>query len=170
MLLRYGRSTSSQCHWAIRREGTRKYWNQFWLARNKALIFAAASNSGGQGHISIAFPARLKEEVIVVFSSRPDGTRSGFNPIPMPKTWNFSILGENVKAAWPVGMNGQAVKIGEGNDITNIMSGTSVAMPIAAGIAAIVLEFAKNRRRLPNFTEDELDMLGTHAGMQEVLD
>ncbi|KUJ11431.1 subtilisin-like protein, partial [Mollisia scopiformis] len=93
------------------------------------LIFAAASNNGTQKRVT--FPAWLTG-VICVHSAMANGAASLFNPDASPPR-NFSILGENLKSAW--------IRSPGNPNAEKVMSGTSMATPIAAGVAALVLEF-----------------------------
>jgi hypothetical protein len=87
------------------------------------MIFAAASNDGGND--SLAFPAR-EDQVICIGSTDGEGNKSNFTPAP--HVYNkFSTIGEAVKSSWPGGENQRK-------------SGTSYATPIAAGIAALVMD------------------------------
>jgi subtilisin family serine protease len=97
--------------------------------KNDIIIFAAASNVGGNNTgPPIAYPARRKD-VICVFSTDYQGNPSGFNPQRDENRYSFSTLGENVESAW-VTADGSYRKT---------LSGTSVATPIAAGIAAVII-------------------------------
>ncbi|KLU93141.1 hypothetical protein MAPG_12079 [Magnaporthiopsis poae ATCC 64411] len=99
------------------------------------VIFAAASNNGSRE--MIAFPARFCG-VICVNSASADGRASPFNPVAdFPN--NFAVLGENVRSAW-ISPQPNAARHGE----TKIMSGTSMASPIAAAIFSLLLEVALN--------------------------
>ena len=95
-------------------------------AAKDILIFAAASNGGGND--GLAFPAR-EDQVICIGSTDGEGNKSDFTPGPHVCK-NFSTLGEAVKSSWPGGTNQRK-------------SGTSYATPIAAGIAALVLDFMR---------------------------
>ncbi|KAK4206459.1 hypothetical protein QBC37DRAFT_300762 [Rhypophila decipiens] len=89
------------------------------------LMFAAASNKGGNQKRSK--PA-LKANVICVHACDGMGNKGDMNPNPIKKGDNFAFLGVKVRSEWkkkPV-----------------YKSGTSFATPIAAAIAANILEFA----------------------------
>jgi hypothetical protein len=92
------------------------------------LIFAAASNNGGLS--GRARPARY-DGVICIHASDGKGNKGGMNPTPMANRDNFATLGVAVPSRW------------KGENVWK--TGTSFATPIAAGIAANVLEFANNR-------------------------
>lgn len=98
------------------------------------IMFAAASNNGGNS--GRAYPAD-DLDVICVHSTDGEGNKSGFSPSPHEDALNFSILGEEVESSWPQGVD-------DHGEIVRQMSGTSVATPIVAGIAATVLAFARN--------------------------
>ncbi|KAF2654351.1 hypothetical protein K491DRAFT_600940 [Lophiostoma macrostomum CBS 122681] len=111
---------------------------------NQTLMFAAASNDGA--NLGRAFPAKYPG-VFCIHSTDGNGNPSAFNPTADEKDVNFSLLGEHVVSHWPAGKNGH-------NDIVNVMSGTSVATPIAAGLAASVLSFVR-QQELGLSTESE---------------
>lgn len=96
------------------------------------IMFAAASNSGASLHHPIAFPASLRQ-VICINSTDGYGNPSDFNPPPTADR-TLSIIGESVEAAWPTTLSEKE---------TQRRSGTSVATPIAAGIAALILEYSR---------------------------
>jgi subtilisin family serine protease len=96
------------------------------------IIFAAGGNSGGTTRNPILFPASLRQ-VICISSTDAFNKPSKFNPPATPDR-TLSILGEAVTAAWPIAR-------GEGE--TSVQSGSSIATPIAVGVAALVLEYVK---------------------------
>lgn len=104
---------------------------------NQTLMFAAASNDGA--NLGRAFPAKYPS-VFCIHSTDGNGNPSLFNPTADDKDVNFSLLGENVHSHWPLGKNGH-------DDHVNAMSGTSVATPIAAGLAASVLSFVRQQEQ-----------------------
>ncbi|KAM7202539.1 Peptidase S8/S53 domain containing protein [Rhypophila sp. PSN 637] len=98
------------------------------------ILLAAASNSGANPRFPISFPASMRQ-VICVHSSDGNGNPSTLNP-PATPDCNFTILGEHVAAAWPRRL------YTERTDNLRVASGTSIATPIAAGFAALILEYA----------------------------
>jgi subtilisin family serine protease len=102
-----------------------------------ALVFAAASNDGA--NFGRAFPAKYPG-VFCIHATDGNGRPSAFNPTADDKDVNFSLLGENVLSHWPAGTKGH-------NQPVNTMSGTSVATPIAAGLAASILSFIRQQEQ-----------------------
>ncbi|PHH77791.1 hypothetical protein CDD82_3358 [Ophiocordyceps australis] len=103
----------------------------------QTLLFAAASNDGA--NFGRAFPAK-HPNVFCIHSTDGNGNPSPFNPTAEGKNVNFSLLGEHVSSHWPAGKKGH-------NQDVNAMSGTSVATPIAAGLAASVLSFVRQQEQ-----------------------
>ena len=118
------------------------------------LLFAAASNSGGNQDCT--YPARF-DHVFCINSCDGNGNKSSFTPNPTTGKKAYSILGEGIFAA----------------QASSRISGTSYATPIAAGLAASLIEFAKQswpedgdeveRKRL-------FEHLHTDAGMASLFD
>jgi hypothetical protein len=91
--------------------------------QKKKILFAAASNEGSRNSRS-AFPGRHCA-VLCIHSAKGWSTPSYYNPPAVGNEDNFSVLGEGV-----------AISAGD----RNRLRGTSIATPIAAGIAALILE------------------------------
>jgi len=96
------------------------------ISRN-ILIFACASNAGA--NYNITFPARLPR-VFCIGSADGLGTQSDFSP-PFPGEEKFSALGEAVLGARS-GTDGEIRK-----------DGTSISTPIAAGLAALLIQYTR---------------------------
>ena len=110
------------------------------FAHSKGVItVAAASNSGGNS--PIAWPARM-DEVLCIFATDSLGNPCKFTPNPDNRSDNFGVLGEEVPSYWPPHLK-QGLRVRK--------SGTSTATPIAAAIAAILLDFV----RLSLYTEPQ---------------
>ena len=129
--------------------GFERYSAEIHRAMNHAyahgiIMVAAASNDGTNPLIPIAYPARQLGIVLCINSADSWGNKSAFNPPPAAHRDNFSILGENVASIWPglifsesVGRDADSEHVGTWKRL----SGTSVATPIAAAIAASVIQF-----------------------------
>lgn len=118
------------------------------------LVFAAASNNNGNRTNPIGFPARVREHVICINSSSSQNHKSIFSPPGAGWRRNFSVVGEGLEAAWAP-TQGLMVR-----------NGTSCATPIGAGIAALVIEYS--RQKLSPRIERANDLFTT-AGMNKVL-
>jgi hypothetical protein len=95
--------------------------------------------------------------VLTINSADTLGSPSLYNPPPVARGDNFSALGEHVASAWPLAL-------GEGP--TKRLSGLSVATMVAAGIAALVLEFAGQEGKM--LSPEVQQVLRTSQGMCEV--
>jgi len=120
------------------------------------IMFAATSNSGGNH--GIAYPANQFSRVICINSTDGQGNSSKFSPNPHPQNENFATLGEAVNSSWPSALD---------VNCTRRKSGTSFATPIAAGIAAVVLEYAM--QKLPVDKYAVTGRLRSCEGMKAVL-
>lgn len=128
---------------------------------NKILFLAAASNYGTRRPMT--FPARMPD-VITIHAADYTGTAANTNPAIVYGK-QFTILGVDVKSAW---IPTEASRV----PATHSMSGTSVATPVAAGVAALVLEFAMQRDVTDKDTDNILgflrDYLKRQHGMNSV--
>ena len=101
------------------------------------IMFAAASNAGKSA--KRAFPAKYSPWVVGIHASDGKGADGGINPAPESGA-NFMTLGMGLEL-----MERQLVFAGETQIPaykTVYRSGTSFAAPIAAGVAATVLDLA----------------------------
>lgn len=96
----------------------------------KTLIFAAASNRGFSSEIT--YPGCLSKysKLICLFAAAGDGDPQTLrlNPAAVPKTYNFSLLGEGIKIS----------------PKDRPCRGTSYSTAIAAAIAASIMDFANH--------------------------
>lgn len=97
-------------------------------------MFAAASNAGKNLPEGIAWPAQ-EENVICIHSADGLGRPSDFTPSPK-ENMRIMVLGEYIRSSWPEKLKAP--------DNLKHMSGTSCAAPIAAGIAAVILDYARS--------------------------
>lgn len=102
-------------------------------ASSGVLMFAAASNDGKNRPDGVAWPAS-DPNVICVHSGDGNGNASTFTPEPQD-SMRIMVLGECIRSAWP-----EKLQCPRGS---KLMSGTSCAAPIAAGIAALVLDYGR---------------------------
>lgn len=117
------------------------------------LLFAAASNEGGNMHR--AFPAR-HPLVFCIHGTDGMGNPCTYNPTPERNQLNLATLGDAIKSAWPY------VNASDPRFVRK--SGTSFSTPIAAAFAAVVLLYV--RQRLP----DKAAVFKWHDKMREVFE
>jgi subtilisin family serine protease len=117
------------------------------------LMFAAASNCGGNG--SRTYPA-WDERVICVHALDGRGSPSrSLNPsVDDYPNDNFGTLGVAIKCSW--------------QKKTVYKTGTSFATPVAAGIAALVLEYMDQSYALKEVDEERYKTFRTCYGMRQI--
>jgi subtilisin family serine protease len=119
--------------------------------RGKILIASAANSGGNSGR---AYPAK-DERVICMHASDGMGNESyGINPSALPNSDNFTTLGLGIQFSWC--------------DKPMWKSGTSYSAPIAAGIAASILDVVKNPALDGKIPLEQLVELGTGHGMKKI--
>ncbi len=128
------------------------------------IIFSAAANDTTNESIPVRFPARMKD-VICVFSSNSNGLSSSFNPPSRYDRENFMFPGENIEGAWPSNIPAEKTVTRKGA-VYKAQDGTSCATPIAAAVAAGILEFVWQERE---HTIRRSELLKEYSGMREVL-
>ncbi|KAG4444053.1 hypothetical protein IFR05_000513 [Cadophora sp. M221] len=115
----------------------------------KKLVFAAAANEGGLQ--PRAHPASVPG-VICIHAADGFGDPASFNPTADEGDDNFSTAGVGIESKW------------KGNPV--FKSGTSFATPVAAGIAASILDFARTHLMKEH---DTPDFFGSYVGMRLLL-
>lgn len=122
----------------------------------RVLMFAAASNGGANQ--DRAYPAR-DPHVVCIHSTDSDGNRSRFSPTALSHDINLATIGEAVQSAWPVNLCDPNFN----PDCIECKSGTSYATPIAVGMAAFLMQYA--RLHLPDLAH----LLKRQSKMKDVL-
>ncbi|KAK5991532.1 Subtilisin BL-like protein [Cladobotryum mycophilum] len=119
---------------------------------NKVLLFASATNHGLTAVNSVQFPARASE-VICVDAAQPLGRAA-----------DFSIADERDRGMERFSAPGHGYKSPISSEFKD---GSSFASPVAAGIAALVLEFARQAPLYKN--QGVQDSLRRREGMVRIL-
>lgn len=127
---------------------------------SNVIVLAAASNNGGNKPLS--WPAR-EPTVFNIYATNGYGNSYERNPTQRRRDDNFAVLGSCVKGWWN---SGEKV----------IRSGTSVATPIAAGLASLTIHFLRQHKvkyaQRRDCSEEELDELcqriSTYPGMRRI--
>ena len=134
----------------------------------EVLMFASASDCGGNNRIT--WPAR-DERVICINATTGNGNKYPATPTPRRNQYNFATLGSSVRAWWPPKNGGPAKLV--------YRARTSTATPVAAGIAAFVIDLLrKSREEYLKQSEDRASLekqydrsmrrLHTNEGMKAV--
>ena len=126
----------------------------------RVLILAAASNCGGNS--GLTWPASSRQ-VLCIYATTGIGNPYRRNPTQRDHLENFATLGSAVDSWWPEHLNQPRNRVRK--------SGTSASTPIAAGIAAIVMEIVRQPERIRGFPSDKIEKLkrlGTVDGMSAV--
>lgn len=123
----------------------------------------AASNTGTND--GVVFPASLPT-VICIHSASASGMPSSSNQPPRPGR-DLAIMGEDVESAWCCGTRDKVGK--KQTNLTTRKSGTSVATSVAAGVVALILEFAQQDGPRKRIGSASLYRLRSCNGMYSVL-
>ena len=111
----------------------------FGKAKKKGVLILASASNNGANH-PITFPARLKNTVFCIGAADGKGNASAFNP-PFLGEEKYSALGEAV--------------LGASQQNTYVRKdGTSTATPVAAGIAAMLVDFMRQFMDPPRGAEN----------------
>ncbi|KAI1823014.1 hypothetical protein F4861DRAFT_352909 [Xylaria intraflava] len=111
------------------------------------LIFASASNWGNVNRV--AFPAR-HSSTICIYSTNTADNPSDFNPGPQQNSDNFALIGEG----WQSHV-----------DPKKYEKGTSMATAAAAGLAALILDFSRQRDNRGTFWGGQVRQVSSMAAI-----
>jgi hypothetical protein len=125
----------------------------------RILFFAAAANDGGNQ--TEMFPAR-HHSVLSIRATNHYGTFLDLNPPPDPRgPAVLGTLGQDVAGA--------ALSAQDGDYAESHRTGTSIATPIAAGIAATVLGYARLELDKGELDRKQVNCIETERGMRAML-
>ncbi|RBR10309.1 hypothetical protein FVER53590_11628 [Fusarium verticillioides] len=122
--------------------------------QSNKLLFAAASNYGANKRRT--YPANATT-VFCIHATDGNGNKSGMDPIPLNNCANFTTLGV-------------AVPCGHSNGSESFLSGSSYSTPIAAGIAANLLDQGRVLQRDGILNAEECNRLHGYDGMKRVFE
>jgi hypothetical protein len=122
-------------------------------ASKSTILFAAASNYGGNGGRS--FPATDSRVICVHASDGKGNDHGGMNPSTESFHDRWSTLGVAIKFIW--------------NDKPICKSGTSYATPIAAGAVANALDFVNYLRDQGMLSVERCQYLRRYDGVRRLL-
>lgn len=115
-------------------------------------VFAAASNDGNRA--GIAYPASLGySDTFCIHATDGAGNKSSFSPPAEHGRENCSILGQSMKSLWSKEAGADRAFMLQGT-LWKVASGTSVAAPMAASVACLILEYM--RANLPKSKHREV--------------
>jgi subtilisin family serine protease len=106
---------------------------------NNVLLIAAASNVGGNTARARRWPSE-RDNVIPIRAAEGRGCEWDGNPPPNDYTYNFATLGVMVPV-WSIPNENNRSQ-------QTFRTGTSIATPIAAAVAASVFELVRNTERM----------------------
>jgi hypothetical protein len=136
----------------------------------RVILMAATSNNGGLD--DLPYPAK-DYRVFGINASDGFGEKTNFNPPPQRRSCNFSILGVDVMSAWPsfLELKPTAKKRRDTflrqdmRGTWKCLSGTSVAAPVAAALAALLFQHFRVR-----INDGEFSPLECYTGLERVFD
>lgn len=110
----------------------------------------------------MSFPAR-ESTVFSIYATDGYGNSYDRNPTAQRDQDNFAVLGSCVEGSW---LTGERV----------FRSGTSIATPVAAGIASLVIHFLRQHRQSSAVSRDEhsedleevRQRISTYGGMRRI--
>ncbi|KAI1827706.1 subtilisin-like protein [Xylaria intraflava] len=137
-----------------------QYHDNKW--KHRAVVFANAATSHEDAYESVAWPAKDPHCAIGIHSCGDSGTQKSNFAGRMFNGDNFMVVGERILAQWPMAKGGGF----------RACTGSSFATPVAAAVAALVLQFAWQkvcRRKYSSLPGNvPLDGLHTNGGMASV--